>query len=40
MIDLDNFPELLDEQIEKKSQELIMSYQDDSDWSYTCTCSS
>jgi Zn-dependent peptidase ImmA (M78 family) len=35
MIDLDNFPELLDEQIEKKSQELIMSYQDDSDWLYT-----
>jgi len=32
MVDLDNFPELLDEEIEKKAQELIESYQNDSDY--------
>ena len=33
MVDLDNFPELLDEVIEKKANELILSYQNESDWS-------
>ena len=32
MVDLDNFPELLDEVIEKKANELILSYQNESDW--------
>ena len=32
MVDLDNFPELLDEEIEKKAQELIKNYQNDSDY--------
>ena len=33
MVDLDNFPELLDEVIEKKANELILSYQNKSNWS-------
>jgi len=33
MVDLDNFPELLDEVIEKKANDLILSYQNESDWS-------
>ena len=33
MVDLDNFPELLDEVIEKKANDLILSYQNDSEWS-------
>ena len=33
MVDLDNFPELLDEVIEKKANELILSYQNESNWS-------
>ena len=32
MVDLDNFPELLDEVIEKKANDLIVSYQSESDW--------
>jgi len=32
MVDLDNFPELLDEVIEKKANDLILSYQSESDW--------
>ena len=32
MVDLDNFTELLDEVIEKKAYELILSYQNKSDW--------
>ena len=34
MVDLDNFPELLDEEIERKAQELIENYQNDSDSDY------
>ena len=33
MVDLDNFPELLDDVIEMKANELILSYQNESDWS-------
>jgi Zn-dependent peptidase ImmA (M78 family) len=32
MVDLDNFPELLDEVIEKKAKDLILSYQNESNW--------
>ena len=33
MVDLDNFPELLDEVIENRANDLILSYQNESDWS-------
>ncbi len=32
MVDLDNFPELLDEVIENKANDLIVSYQSESNW--------
>ena len=32
MVDLDNFPELLDEVIENKANDLIASYQSESNW--------